>query len=173
MRSFFNNKVTISHNKGFTLLELLLVVAIIAILASVIFVILDPPTRFKNTRDSARFSDVVSLSNAIALNQLDNGGSYLQSIQAVTVDEPYMISSATTTSGCIVTCDASISSNANCVNLIGLVGAGNVGELPVSPNGSQTWTTILTGYYLTRNTNGSVTIGACESENTSDINVTQ
>ena len=163
-----------THSKqGFTLLELLLVVAIIAILASVIFVVLDPPTRFKNARDASRFVDVTGLSNAIAIHQLDNGGAYLDTIAALTVDTVYMVSGATTTSGCIQTCDAVIPSGSNCVNLSSLVTSGNIGELPTSPNGTGTWTSVLRGYYIIRNENSSVTVGACESENVTAISVTQ
>ncbi len=155
--------------KGFTLLELLLVVAIIAILASVIFVVLDPPTRFKNTRDSARFTDVRAISNAIKLDQLDNGGDYLHAIASITADTPYIISNATTTAGCIVTCDVTITAGDHCVNLTGLVTSGHLGQIPISPEGTGTWTSAVTGYYVQRNTNGSISVGACESENISTI----
>ena len=43
----------------------------------------------------------------------------------------------------------------------------------VSPNGSGSWTAALSGYYLIKNANGSVTVGACEAENTSSITITQ
>ena len=109
----------------------------------------------------------------LKLNQLDRGGSYHTAIQALTVDEPYIISNASTTSGCLVTCDATIASGSNCVNLSSLVSGGWLGQIPVSPNGDQSWTSVLTGYYLTRNANGSVTVGACESENVTAINITQ
>ena len=42
---------------GFTLVELLIVIAIIAIIAAVIFVALDPLTRFQDSRDSARWQE--------------------------------------------------------------------------------------------------------------------
>ena len=40
--------------RGFTLIELLVVIAIISILAVVVFVALDPVTRFQDARDSRR-----------------------------------------------------------------------------------------------------------------------
>lgn len=39
-------------NKGFTLIEILVVIAIIAILATVVFVALDPVTRFADARNA-------------------------------------------------------------------------------------------------------------------------
>ena len=60
--------------KGFTLIELLIVVAIIAILATVVFVALDPVTRFADARNSRRWSDVNSILTAIQEYIVDNDG---------------------------------------------------------------------------------------------------
>ena len=59
---------------GFTLIELLIVIAIIAVVASVIFVALDPVTRFKEARDAQRWQDVEAVGDAIRLYQVDNLG---------------------------------------------------------------------------------------------------
>ena len=168
-----NSKTLNFHRgrSGFTLIELLIVIAIIAILAAVAFVALDPLTRFKDARDSSRWSDVTALLSAIKIDQIDNGGSYLSSISSATSSWDYMISNATTTSGCNATpCDGSASTS-SCVNLQGLVDQGYLASLPTSPNGSGTWSSTITGYYLNKNSNGTITVGACESENTSEINV--
>ena len=160
--------------KGFTLIELLIVIAIIAIIAAVAFVALDPLTRFRDSRDSARWSDITATLSAIVVDQVDNGGNYVWSIQNATTATNLMISNATTTTGCNATaCDSTVTSTANCVNLQGLVDEGYLGTMPVSPNGDGSWSSTLTGYYLTKNTNGSITIGACEAENTGSITLTR
>ncbi|MEW5805291.1 MAG: type II secretion system protein [Patescibacteria group bacterium] len=51
--------------KGFTLLELLIVIAILAILASVTFVALNPAELLKKSRDSQRLADLASVKTAI------------------------------------------------------------------------------------------------------------
>ena len=61
-------------NKGFTLIELLIVIAIIAILAAVVFVSLDPLTRFQDARDARRWTDVDAVLSAMKLDQVDQGG---------------------------------------------------------------------------------------------------
>lgn len=163
-----------SNKKGFTLIELLIVIAIIAILAAVAYVALDPLTRFKDARDSSRWSDVSSMLTAIKVNQVDNGGSYLASIAAMTPGEVYMISGDGTTTGCDAQnayCDVAVTANNNCVNLSGLVSAGYLGKVPVSPNGEGTWTDSITGYTITASSSGMITIDACESENTAKIEV--
>lgn len=53
--------------KGFTLLELLIVVAILAILAAVALFVLNPAETLRETRDSQRVSDLATLKTALAL----------------------------------------------------------------------------------------------------------
>lgn len=53
---------------GFTLLELLIVIAIIAILSAILIFILNPAETLRKSRDSQRMSDLNTLERAIALN---------------------------------------------------------------------------------------------------------
>lgn len=53
--------------RGFTLLELLIVVVIISILAIVVLFVLNPAETLRKTRDAQRFADLGTLKNAIAL----------------------------------------------------------------------------------------------------------
>jgi prepilin-type N-terminal cleavage/methylation domain-containing protein len=50
---------------GFTLLEILLVVALIVILAAIIFTLINPAESLKKTRDAQRISDLSSIKTAI------------------------------------------------------------------------------------------------------------
>ena len=165
--------------RGFTLIELLIVIAIIAIIAAVAFVALDPLTRFKDSRDSARWSDVAALASAIKVDQVDNRGNYAYgarydtSAGALVSGDEYMISNATTTTGCNATACTAVAATDDCVNLNELVREGYLGALPASPNGDGSWSSTLTGYYLIYNSNGSITVGSCEAENTSSITVTR
>lgn len=167
------------NKKGFTLVELLIVIAIIAILAAVVFVALDPATRFADARDSNRSNDVNEILSAIKIDQIDNGGSYLASIDALTDAQVYMIvNGANMVAGCDdnnAACDTAVTSDAHCVNLAGLVTEGYISGFPVSPAGTVTWDDGDTageegsGYTLTKSATGVVTIRACESENTTEI----
>ncbi len=158
------------NTKGFTLIELLIVIAIISILAAIVFVALDPATRFADARDARRQSDVTELLHAIKIDQVDNGGSYLADVAATTAAQVYMIGTAV--AGCDdqnAYCDTDVGADTNCVDLTDLATDGYIGTVPISPDGSGTWTASVTGYTLERRGNGILIIRACESENTSEI----
>lgn len=164
--------IIMRHNsrRGFTLIELLIVIAVIAILAAVAFVALDPLTRFRDTRDARRWSDISAIMTAIKADQVDSRGNYLTAIQNMTDGQVYMV--GTGAAGCDdlnASCATAVSSDANCVNLAGLVTAGKLGAVPTSPNGAATWTAARGGYTLQRDTTGIITVRACEHENTTEI----
>lgn len=154
------------NKQGFTLIELLVVIAIIAVLGAIVFVALDPATRFQDARDARRASDVVELLHAIKIDQVDNGGAYLATIGALTEGETYMIGTAA--SGCDDQ-DGTVTSDTHCVDLTGLVTEGYLGTVPVSPDGSSSWTESVTGYTIQRGATGIITVSASEAENTSTI----
>ena len=157
--------------KGLTLIELLIVVAIIAILASVIFVALNPLKRLQDSRNAVRWEDAENVLNAIKLDQLDNGGDYMSNIQNLTAGVVYMITDVGVGSGCNdynTYCDTNIVDSDDCVSLNDLVTEGYLGAIPVSPEGDVAWDEDHTGYTIEKNTNGSITIRACESEGSSD-----
>ena len=56
-----------SSKRGFTLLELLIVIAIIAILSVILIVALNPAETLRKTRDSQRVSDLSSLKTALGI----------------------------------------------------------------------------------------------------------
>lgn len=60
--------------RGFTLIEVLIVLAIIAILATIVMVSLNPTKQFKFARDSQRTSHLISILNSIGQNIIDHEG---------------------------------------------------------------------------------------------------
>lgn len=164
-----------THQHGFTLVELLIVIAVIAIIAGVAFVALDPLTRFRDARDSTRATDVEAILGAAKIDQVDNNGTYLTAIANMTAGEVYMIGTAT--AGCDDengSCDTNVSGDTNCVDLGGLATEGYLASVPISPHGSSTaWVASTTGYTLQRDTTGILHVRSCESENTTEISASR
>jgi len=186
---------------GFTLIELLIVIGLIAILAGVVFVALDPFTRFRDARNSRRNADVASIASAVRVNQVDIGGRYMYGLRtgnipttipvnplwgspwggtsennSIVLGQTYMIATATGTTDGTPACNtgcATVTSPSHCVNLGPLVNGGYLGTLPRSPAGTQSWAGNYSGYYLKVNTNSSLTVGACDVEGGATIEVTR
>ncbi len=156
------------NNKGFTLIELLIVIAIIAILAAVVFVALDPLTRFQEARNSTRWSDVTAVLDAIKVDQVDNGGAYVAAVTGLTNALYYTIGTCATggDSGCTAQ-----TTQAACANLTALATEGYLGAIPQDPS---TGTAAETDYYIQKTAAGVITIGACDPEGSGVvINVTR
>jgi prepilin-type N-terminal cleavage/methylation domain-containing protein len=136
------------RNKGFTLIELLVVIAIIAILATVVFVALDPATRFADARNSRRWNDVNSLLTATHQCIIDNDGSL--SVRGI----------SGTTSQVLGTGGLNLSTQM----------APYLKSIPLDPS---TGTAADTGYSIQADANNILTITADDAENSAVINVSR
>lgn len=93
-----HSKVIFYEKKRFTLIELIIVVALITIITLVAFVVLKPTERFAQGRDSKRAADVASIAKAIRLYEVNEG----QGLPAGFDDTLRMIGTAA--NGCNVDC---------------------------------------------------------------------
>lgn len=66
----------INKRKGFTLIEILVVIGIIGVLATVVLVAVNPSRQFKQARDSQRVANVNTILNAIGQNIADHEGNF-------------------------------------------------------------------------------------------------
>ncbi len=153
--------------KGFTLIELLIVIAVIVVLAAAVFVALNPAKRFSDARNARRQTDVQNVLSAIKTDQVDNGGSYVASVAALTAASNYVI--GTNGSGCDAGCTA-VTTQSACADLTALVTEGYLGSVPFDPS---TGAATFTDYYITRAASGTITVGACDAENGSSIVVSR
>lgn len=64
------------NQKGFTLIEILVVIGIIAILATVVLIALNPSRQFAQARNSQRSSNVNTILNAVGQRVADNKGTF-------------------------------------------------------------------------------------------------
>jgi prepilin-type N-terminal cleavage/methylation domain-containing protein len=163
------------NTKAFTLVELLIVIGVLAILASIVFVALNPLGRFQNARNSRRWSDVTAVLSAIKLHQVDNGGTYLSDISDLSADTYYQIGAG---SSCNDTCsNPTVILQSDCIDLSELVDEGYLPSVPIDPNASGA-SEDETRYYMVRLSTGAIVVGSCSEEigtNSSipDISVTR
>ena len=150
----------LSAKKGFTLIELLVVIAIIATLAVVVFVALDPATRFAQARNSRRWSDVNNTMTAIHEYIVDNGGTYPSGI---TTTEQQL---GTCTSGGATLCTGAA---AACTDLSSDL-APYLKTMPLDPRNG---TAETTGYSVVEDANGIITISACGAELSETVSISR
>ena len=157
--------------QGFTLVELLLVIGIIAILAAIILVAVDPPKRFAQARDARRAGEVYSILNAILNYMSDNVGAVPDGLDNFVSSSQQLGSGA---SGCSLGCGPAGTVVDQCLNLAPYLVDEFIAAIPIDPkgtNGTVTYDALRTGYYVNRSANNRITVGACNPERVSTITV--
>lgn len=75
MRSVFNNRKIVSNIfKGFTLIEILLVLAIIGVMSSVLVITINPQRQLAKARDTERKTDIYSILASVYQYQAEHSG---------------------------------------------------------------------------------------------------
>ncbi len=167
-----NRKSKIENRKlsrGFTLIELLIVIGILGIIAAVVFVALDPGTRFADARDSRRWTDISAVIDAVKVYQVDYEGSLPTDVAALTAGTNYIIGTAALgcDSGCAdVTPTAAACANLEATATTNIIDGGYIGKIPISPTpaGGTAYDATKTGYTISRDANNIITVSACDSE---------
>ena len=153
---------TVHHNKeGFTLLEILLVVAAIGILAGIVILAINPGKQLGDTRNTQRKADVNTILNAVYQYSIDNNGTIPTGI--TTTQAQVCIGNIATT-----TCTGATPPLTTLNELIWY--EEYLTNLPLDP---QATTTNGTGYYISKSANGRVTVRALAAEQGATISVTR
>ena len=144
----------VKRSRGFTLLEILLVVGAIAIIAGIVILAINPSKQLADTRNAQRRVDVNTILNGVYQYAIDNNGTLPASI--------------TTTSTAVC------KTGGTCTGIIDLAVLTNSGTylvaMPADPTAA---TANSTGYNISKNANGRVTVNAPSAENSATISVTR
>lgn len=144
-----------NQQSGFTLIEILVVIGMIALLATIVIIAINPARQFAQSRNSQRTSNVNSILNAIGQNIADNKGSL----------------------NCGVTITASSTNIASSggVNLLPCLVPTYISSVLTDPStgsGNST-TTYNTGYYVSQDATGRYIVSAPAAELGQAISVTR
>lgn len=142
--------------KGFTLVELILVIAIIIIIAAAIFVALNPARRIGDANDSRRWTDVNQVLNAVHQYSVDNSGTFPNAASWAAGSNNYVL--GTDAAGCDTTCTA-VTTQAACADLSDLTTNNYISSIPQDPVSGAAGNT---DYYVNRTAGGIVTVGSCD-----------
>jgi prepilin-type N-terminal cleavage/methylation domain-containing protein len=160
MRKFFKSLLQpttypLQLNKGFTLLEILLVVAAIAILAGIVILAINPNKQLGDTRNAQRKTDVNTILNAVYQYTIDNDGTIPASITTTQTE-------ICTTGG---TCTSLIDLSVLTASEKYLI------SIPSDPNGTCNANGVC--YEILKTANGRITIVAPDAEQSVTISVTR
>jgi len=146
--------VKAKKKKGFTLIEILLVIAIIAILAAIVIIAINPSKQLADARNAQREADVNTILNATYQYAVDSNGAIPATI------------TTTGTAVCVT--------GATCTGLIDLTvlttAEKYLTSMPKDPNSS---TVNDTGYTIMKTANSRVTVAAPHAEQGKTISVTR
>ena len=140
--------------RGFTLLELMLVVAMIAILSAAVITAINPVAQLANTRNAQRKVDINTILSAVYQYTVDNNGALPATIASSTCASTDEIC-ATGASSCTGLVDLSVLTNSQKYLV----------SIPIDPSGATT--TYGTGYRISKNSYGRITVCAAGAESIS------
>jgi prepilin-type N-terminal cleavage/methylation domain-containing protein len=144
------------NQKGFTLLEVLMVVAIIAILAGIVIIAINPGKQLGDTRNAQRQADVTTILNGAYQYALDNNG--------------VLPASITTTSTEI--CATGAGSCTGLVDLSALTASGKyLVSIPKDPQCSTVCAANGVGYNIYKDANNRLVVTDTHAENGKTIQV--
>lgn len=142
---------------GFTFLEIMLVIVIMAILAGIVIIAIDPSKNLGDSRNSQRSTDVRTIINGVH--------QYIDSQGAV---PPGITTTATEI------CATGASSCTGLVDLSAITANGKyLVSIPKDPQCSSSCATNGTGYRIVKDANGRLTVSAPSAEQSKTISVTR
>ncbi len=153
-----------SQRKGFTLLEILLVIAAIGILAAIVLVAINPNRQLAQARNAQRRSDVNTIVNFVYQYSIDNSGTLPTGVDNTLKN---IISSASTTSCTII---GSVALATNVADFVTQVVPTYVASIPRDPSVTSAG---CSDYLIQSSTGNRITVSSPRAELSATISVTK
>ena len=154
------------NQKGFTKIEIVIILVLLLILGAIIWIAVDPFTRVAQDRDNIRRSEVVAILNGVLKYKTMNDQQFPEGIDS-NPETIQVLGSGT--SGCDLTCGAA-RAEIECLNLDPDLVDKYLEEIPMDPSSG---TPTNTDYYVNVNTSGKLFVGACDPELAETITVSR
>lgn len=156
-----------ARRRGFTLIELIIVIAIIAIIVAAVFVAMDPVRRLNASRNARRSQDVAAVAQALQLYRTDVLAAGASSI-TWPIDTTAGWQMLGTGTACSNTCVNGATAAANCIDISTLTQQGlsfstYLNAIPVDPAPGTGWAAGETNY-LVDEINGTIKVRACTTQ---------
>lgn len=165
MKKNFKNK-----NKGFTLIEILVVIGIVAVLATIVIIAINPARQFAQARNTQRTSNITSILNAIGQKSADCKGKFSATATECTTSPACPALTVGTTYNIA-------SSGAGNIDLSCLTPTYIPSSLPYDPSATgASWTSAAsydTKYSVAVDANGRYTVSAPTAELSQTISITR
>lgn len=158
MNFIMKKKKRVRCQGGFTLIEILIVIGLIAVLAGVVLVAINPTRQFAQGRDAQRTSNLNALLNAIGQRIADNKGFFAGVNPSNGVTCPFI--PATTTMIMFSNASSTPSESGD----LGCLVPTYLERLPTDPSPAATMTASSTGYVYFQDANGRVHVMATTTE---------
>ncbi len=150
------------NSRGFTLLEILLVVAAISILAGIVIIAINPTKQLGDTRNAQRRADVNTILNAVYQYALDNNGTLPTSTTAIATEVCKTgVAAATCTTDTLIDLTVLTALEKYLV------------ALPSDPQCPSVCAANGGGYTIMKTANGRITVAAPDAEQSATISVTR
>lgn len=170
-------KTELKKQQGFTLIEILVVIGMIALLAAIVIVAINPARQFAQGRNTQRTSNVNTILNSIGQRMADNKGLFRQTTDITCTSAMEIPSSADSETDAVNICGdgSAVTCAAADIDMRPCLVPTYVSELPVDPSSGTACDDAAcgggynTGYKVYKDSNGRITVFAPTANTTSEL----